>query len=87
MEIEDINEIKKSVIPNPSNNFKKSTVETAEMTIATILLPMRTVDKALSNLSNILMTSLADFLPSSASTCVLKRLQQDNAVSLAEKKK
>ena len=42
---------------------------------------------ALSNLSKALITSLADLLPSSALTCILKRLQQDNAVSLAEKKK
>jgi hypothetical protein len=61
-------------------------VDKVDTKIAAILLPINTVVNALSNLSSTLITNLAGLLPSSALICILNLLQQDNAVSLAEKK-
>ena len=52
-----------------------------------MLLPIRTVIRARSYFSTTRNTNLADFLPSSASTCILKRFAHASAVSPAEKKK
>jgi len=63
------------------------TVDIADIAIATTLFPINIVVKARSNLSQIFIITFAVLFPSSASTWILKRLQQEKAVSLQEKKK
>ena len=66
---------------------KNNTVETADIAIATILLPISTTVNALSYLSNIFNNVLAVLLPSSALICILNLLQHAKAVSAPAKKK
>ena len=85
MEIEDIKDTQNSAIA-PLKICKKIIVLKVDTTMAAILLPINIVDKDRSNLLMILRSNLAVLLPSSALIWILKRLQQDKAVSLAEKK-